>query len=111
VEESMLFRDKFLLSIGRPDGEKPNDWIAEVTKSGFRVSIDMQKAQMTLLKAGFEHVAQTDAAASAALKGELAYQADRLAKQIGQSSLEISTAVELSSFAIVASIQQTSDYP
>lgn len=106
----MLFRDKFLLSSGRPFGEEPSNWIAKVTEGGFRVSLDMQKAQMKLLKAGFEHVAQTQATASAALQGELAYQADRLGRQIAQSSSDVVAAVGQSSAEIVDSIQQMSDY-
>lgn len=106
----MLFRDKFLLSTGRPFGEEPSNWIAKVTEGGFRMSLDMEKAQMQLLKAGFEHVAQSQAAASAALQGELAYQADRLGRQIAQSSSDIVSSIQQSSGEIVGSIQQMSDY-
>ncbi len=106
----MLFRDKFLLSTGRPIGEEPSEWVAKVTEGGFRASLDMQMAQMKMLKSGFEHVAQTQADASAALQGELAYQADRLGRQIAESSSNIVSAVEQSSFEICSEIQQMSDY-
>lgn len=106
----MLFRDKFLLSTGMPFGEEPSNWIAKVTEGGFRVSLDMRKAQMRLLKAGFEHVAQTQAAASAALQGEITYQIDRLNRQILQSSSDIVAAEERSAAEIVNAIQQMCDY-
>ena len=85
----MLFRDKFLLSSGPPIGEDPNTWAAKVAEGGFRVSLDMKKAEMKLLKAGFEHVAQSQLDASEALRGELAYQADKLGRQIAQGSSDI----------------------
>ena len=106
----MIFRDKFLLSAGRPYGEDPTDWIAKVTEAGFRVSLDMQKAQMTLLKSGFEHVAQTQLDSSEALREELAYQADRLGRQIAQSSADIVDAVGQGAADTVESIQRMSDY-
>ena len=53
---------------------------------------------------------KTEVAASEVLRGELAYQADRLGKQIAQSSSEIVSAVEQGSFTIVDSIQRMSDY-
>lgn len=106
----MLFRDKFLLPAGRPLGEEPSEWIAKITEGGFRVSLDMQQAQMKLLKSGFEHLAQSQASASAALQGELAYQADRIGRQIEQSSASTVSAIEQSSAEIVDSIQQMSDY-
>jgi tetratricopeptide (TPR) repeat protein len=102
----MLFRDKFLGTPGRPLGEDPSNWIARLTEGGVRVSLDMLKAEMKLQKAGFEHVAQTHATASAALQGEFSYQIDRLSRQIAQSSRDNVEAQE----QIVHAIQQMSDY-
>ncbi len=106
----MVFRDEFAWS-HKLNGK----WsIDRVVDTGLRANLEMQKAVKSTFDQGIDRLAQSQAASSAAMQAELAYQSERLGEQIKRqmelSSSEVVSAVERGSADIVASIQQMSDY-
>jgi tetratricopeptide (TPR) repeat protein len=106
----MRFRDEFL-SRNRTYAE----WSLEKTaRAGFATNqerlIALQKSVKSTFEQGIDRLVNSQSASTAALRGELAYQAERIGEQISQSSREIVSAIEEGSSDIVDSIQQMSDY-
>lgn len=106
----MSFRDEFLWS-----NKTYAEWSLEnTTRDGFQGNQErltaLQKQVKSTFEQGIDRLAQSQAASSAAIQGELAYQAERIGEQIERSSRDIVSAVERGSSNVVDSIQQMSDY-
>lgn len=106
----MGFRDEFHYT-----NKTYAEWSLEnTTRDGFQGNQErlnaLQKQVKSTFEQGIDRLAQSQASSSAALQGELAYQAERIGAQIEQSSRDIVSAVEQGSADVVNSIQQMSDY-
>ena len=106
----MGFRDGFLWT-----NKTYAEWSLEnATRDGFQGNqarlAALQRQVKSTFQQGIDRLAQSQSESSAALQGELAYQAERITDQISQGTRDVVSAVQQGSSNIVDSIQRMSDY-
>lgn len=106
----MGFRDEFLLS-----QKTYAEWSLEnTTRDGFVGNQERLNALQEQVKSTFERgidrLVQSQLDSSAVIRGELAYQTDRITEQIAKNSGDIVSAVQQGSSDVVNAIQEMSDY-